>query len=196
MIRAVLLIVNGSRTWERIKVEQSSVTAISMRFLLPLLLLTSGAEVAGLTRFGAERGAMDRLLAVGMELALRYELLHVVALLLILYGGSVVLQKIGATFHRRHSYTECFTTLTYSLSPIMLMRIADAFPSVPTWACYGVGIFLGLSIFYRGVPTILKPDPSNALGLFMFCSFVLIAVTGLVHFLGIQVINEQLRIGW
>jgi len=195
MIRALMLIIVGSQTWERIKADQDSVAAISLRFLLPLTLLTSAAEVAGLVRFGAERGAMGHVVPIDLPLALRYELLQVGALWLILYVGSVILQKIGASFHRRHSYTECFTTLTYSLSPLMLLRIPDGYPSVPTWACYGVGMFLALSIFYRGVPTILKPDPSNALGLFMFCSFLLVAATGLVHFVATLVLSEQLRLG-
>jgi hypothetical protein len=193
MIRALMMIFNGSRSWERIKVDQTGVAAITLRFLVPMILLTTGVEVAGLVRFGAAQGAFGSIVPISRELALKYGAVHVLGLLLILYVGSVVLQKIGATFHRRHSYTECFTTLTYSLSGLMLMRIPDAFPQVPTWVCYAIGIFLTLSIFYRGVPTILKPDPSNALGLFMFCSFLLLAATGLVHFLGTAVLSEQIK---
>lgn len=194
MIRALLLIFDGSRTWERIKLAQAGVARISFLFLLPLLAITNGAEYAGLVRLGAERGALGSVTAVPERLALQYVLVHVAGMLLLLYIGSFILRTIGGSFHRRHSYTECFTTLTYSLSPLLLMRIADAFPQVPTWACYGVGIFLALSIFYRGLPTIMKPDPSNALGLFMFCSFLLTAATGLIHFLATQVLEERIRL--
>jgi hypothetical protein len=197
MIRALLLIFDGSRTWERIKADQAGVAGISLRFLLPLLLLTAGAEVAGLTRFGAERGSFGRVVPISLELALQYEAVHVIGLLLLIYLGALLLQNIGASFHRRHSYTECFTTLCYSLSPLLLMRIPDAFPSVPSWACYGVGIFLAVCLLYRGVPTILKPDPSNALGLYMLCAFLLIAATGIIHFVSTLVLSEQwtLRLG-
>ena len=194
MIRALMLIIDGSRTWERIKLAQAGVARITFLFLLPLIVLTSGAEFAGLVRLGAERGALDSITAVPESLALPYVLVHVAGMLLLLYVGSFVLQKIGTSFHRRHSYAECFTTLTYSLSPLCLARIPDAFPQVQTWVCYGVGIFLALSIFYRGIPTILKPDPSNALGLFMFCSFLLVASTGLLHFVGTQVLAERIRL--
>src|SRR5678816_2454631 len=194
MIRALMLIFDGSRSWERIKLAQAGVARISFLFLLPMLILTSGAEYAGLIKLGAEHGALGSVVAVPERLARQYTLLHVVGTLLLVYLGSFILQKLGASFHRRHSYMECFTTLTYSLSPLLLMRIADAFPQVPTWACYGVGIFLAISIFYRGLPTIMKPDPSNALGLFMFCSFLLIAATGLIHFLGTQVLEEHIRL--
>lgn len=194
MIRALLLIFDGSRTWERIKTDQAGVVKISLLFLLPVLVLSCGAEFAGLVKLGAERGALGSTKAVSIPLAIRYESVHVAGMLITLYLGSMVLQKIGASFHRRHSYTECFTTLVYSLSPVLLLRIPDAFPSIPTWACFGVGIFLAISVFYRGVPTIMKPDPSNALGLFMFCSFLLIAGTGLIHFLSTLVLHEQLTL--
>jgi len=194
MIRALLLIFDGSRTWQRIKLTQPGVARISILFLLPLLVLTCGAEYAGLLRLGAERGALGSVTAVPESLALQYVLVYAAGMLLLLYLGSFILQKIGASFHRRHSYIECFTTLTYSLSPLLLMRIVDAFPHVPTWVCYGVGIFLAVSILYRGIPTIMKPDPSNALGLFMFCSFLLIAATGLLHFLATQVLEERIRL--
>lgn len=190
MIRIFQLIFSGSRTWEKIKEEQSSVAHISLTFLLPLMLVCLGAEYFGLVHWGEERGAFDAVMAIPSELAIKYELVHVAAFVLIVYVGSVVLQKVGATFHRRHTYTECFTTLTYSLSPLILLHIPDAYPAVPTWVCYAIGIFMTLSQFYRGVPTILKPDPSNALGLFIFCSFILIAATGLVHFVATQVLHR------
>jgi hypothetical protein len=194
MIRALLLIFDGSRTWERIKLAHAGVARISILFLLPLLVLTNGAEYVGLVRLGAARGPLGSITAVPEHLAQQYVVVQVAGMLLLLYIGSLILQKIGSSFHRRHSYTECFTTLTYSLSPLLLLRIADAFPQVPTWACYGVGIFLAISIFYRGIPTIMKPDPSNALGLFIFCSFLLIAATGLIHFVATQVLEERIRL--
>ena len=189
-----MLIFNGSKTWERIKLAQAGVARISFLFLLPLILLTSGAEFAGLVRLGATRGALGSVTSVPERLALQYVLVHLAGMLLLIYVGSYILQKIGESFHRHHSYTECFTTLTYSLSPLFLLRIPDAFPDVPTWACYGIGIFFALSILYRGIPTIMKPDPSNALGLFMFCSFLLIAATGLIHFVATQVLEERIRL--
>jgi hypothetical protein len=192
MIRALLLIVDGSKTWERIKIQQWGVARISLLFLLPLLVLTHGAEAYGMLRLGAEQGALGRIGPIAQRLVLKYELFQIAGALVILYAGSVALQAIGASFHRRHSYTECFTTLTYSLSPLWILRLPDAFPSVPTWACYAVGIFLALSVFYRGVPFIMRPDPSNALGLFMFCSFVLIGATGLVHYLATLVLDERI----
>lgn len=196
MIRALLLILDPSRTWEKIKGEQYSVVRISTSFLLPLLLLASVAEGLGLAKFGVGQSSLasTTLVRPSNALIIRYELTQVILTLVIVYAGSVALKAIGASFHRRHSYQECLTTLAYSISPLLLMRIVDGFPAIHTWACYGVGVFLALSLFYRGIPVIMRPDPSNALGLFVFCSFLLLVATGLAHFVATQVLDEKLFI--
>src|SRR6185369_9869808 len=56
MIRALLLIIDPSRSWEAIKNNQHTVTRVSLSFLLPLLVLTSLGESLGLTRLGVDRG--------------------------------------------------------------------------------------------------------------------------------------------
>jgi hypothetical protein len=160
-----------------------------------LLVLSSAGEGLGLMQLGVERGTVsERLVKASGALTLRYEITQVVQSLVIVYLGAVALRFIGASFHRRHTYTECFTTLAYSLSPLFLLRLLDGLPAFNTWACYGIGVFLALSLFYRGLPIILRPDPSNALGLFVFCSFLLLGATALAHFVAVLVLDEKLRI--
>src|SRR5262245_3278500 len=168
MMRALLLIFNGSQTWEKVKTDQHSVARITWSFLLPLLVLTSLGEALGLMKLGMERGTVTlTLVKVPPDLALRFQLVQVALSLLIVYLGAIALKQIGASFHRKHTYQECFTTLAYSLSPLFLSRLLDGVPALNSWACYGIGIFLSLSLFYRGIPFIMRPDPSNALGLFV-----------------------------
>ena len=193
MIRALLLIVDGSRTWEAIKKEQHGVARISTSFLLPVLLLTCLGEALGLLRLGMEQGEMTlRIIKPDPTLVTRYELVQAACSLVIVYLGAFALQGIGASFHRRHSYKECFTTLAYSISPLLLLRLLDGVPAVSTWVCYGLGVFLMLSLLYRSIPFIMRPDPSNALGLFVFCSFLLLVATGLAHYLATLVLDEKL----
>src|SRR5689334_22500610 len=111
MIRALLLIVAPSRTWETIKNERRSVLQISLRFLLPLLLLVLVVEGFALLRLGVERGSVvERIFKPSRDLVIRYEAVQGVLFLVIIYAGAIALQAIGASFHRRHTYTECFTT--------------------------------------------------------------------------------------
>jgi hypothetical protein len=193
MIRAFLLLIEPSKTWEKIKTDQPSVAWVSLSCLLPVLLLASAGEGLGLVYLGVERGTVsERVVKALPVLALRYELVQIVFSLVIVYLGAVALRGIGASFHRRHSYTSCFTTLAYSLSPLFLLRLLDAVPAIHTWVCYGIGIFLALSFLYRGIPFVMQPDPSNALGLFLLCAVLLMGATGLAHFVAVSVLDEKI----
>lgn len=193
MIRALLLIVNPSGTWEAIKNDQHSVGRISTSFFLPLLILASAGEALGMQRLGIDRGGFTGgLVMPSRDLLIRYEVVQALLTLIIVYAGAIALKGIGASFHRRHSYTECFTTLAYSMSPLLLLRLLDGVPAVNTWVCYGIGVFLALSLLYRGIPFVMRPDPSSAMGLFMFCAFLLAGTTALAHFVVTQVLAGKI----
>jgi hypothetical protein len=193
MIRALLLIFDPSGRWEALKAAQPSVARVSAVSLIPLVLLTAAAEAYLIMRLGIDRGTISiKLIQPAPALLARYELAQLFSSLLIVYLGAAGLQKIGISFHRRHSYRECFTMLAYSITPLLLARVASGFPALNTWACYGVGAFLMLSLFYRGIPFILRPDPSNALGLCVFCSVLMLGSTALTHYLARLVLEEKL----
>src|SRR4026209_1020102 len=110
MIRAFMLIFDGSGTWEKIDQEKQSVGRIFFQFILPLLLLTSAGEAWGLMHLGEDRGIeMDKRVHISQDVVVRYEFTQIALSLLIVFGGAAALKQIGASFHRRHSYTECFT---------------------------------------------------------------------------------------
>jgi len=197
MIRALMLIVDPAGTWEKIESGPRNVGRVFFGFVLPLMLLSSVAESWGLIHFGLVRSAIvadlpARRVAVSLELALRYEAVQLLFDMIILFGGALLYRKIGEGFHRRHSYGETFTTLAYSMSPLFLTRIADAVPALNTWVCWAIGIFLAIAALYRGIPRIMKPDPSNALGLYLLCSLLLIASSGLAHFFANLVLQGKI----
>jgi len=200
MIRALMLIFDPAGTWEKIETGPKDVARVFFLFLSPLMLLSSTAETWGLLHFGLERSPLGgdlpaRHIKVPMELALRYAAIQFGFGLLIVFGGALIYRKIGESFHRRHTYTETFTTLAYSTSPLFLLRALDGVPALNTWVCWGIGIALSVAALYRGIPRIMKPDPSNALGLYILCALLLAAVSGLTHFLATLVLQQKTFIG-
>ena len=193
MLRALLLIFDPSNTWEKIKDAKPGVARISLTAFLPFLLMSGAIEAIGMMQWGVERSGLgDKVGKAPLALVLRYEAIRVLLILLIVYGGAWVLIHMGASFHRRHTYLECFTTLAYSFTPFLLLRMLDGVPAINTWVCYGIGIFLTISLFYRSIPFILRPDPSNALGLVLFCTFLLLMISALAHFVAVMVLEEKL----
>lgn len=193
MITALLLIFDASRTWERIgSSPEQRVSRVFLAYLFPIWLLSIVGESLGLLKLGMWEGELaPRLTHPSQALVIRYEIVQTLLDLLIIFGGALFLKKLGDSFHRKHAYAQCFATLGYCLGPLFLVRVLDGVPAINTWICYAVGIILAVSALYRGIPYVMKPDPSNALGLYMITSFALIITTGLAHFLAVQVLEQK-----
>jgi hypothetical protein len=191
-----MLIFDPARTWERIESGPKNVARLFFLFLFPLMLVSSLVETWGLIHFGFDHSTLSDLpsrhVKVSTQLLLRYQATQAAFGLLLVFGGALLFRTIGEGFHRRHSYTETFTTLAYSISPLFLLRMLDGLPAVNTWVCWAIGISLSVAALYRGIPRIMRPDPSNALGLYLLCSLLLIAISGLAHFLASMVLQEKL----
>jgi hypothetical protein len=198
MVKALLLIFDPAATWEKIQTTEHSVSRVFFLYVLPTMVVAFAVEGWLLIQFGVERGGIiERVLPVTRELVLRYELVQFTLGLAICFVGAWLFRKIGESFHRRHSYTECFTTVGYSLGPYFLARMLDGWPALNTWIAWSVGALLALSVLYRGIPRLMKPDPSNALGLYLLCSLLFLFLIGLSHFVATLVLDEKiLRAGF
>jgi Yip1 domain len=193
MVRALLLIFDPSATWEKIETTKHSVSRVLFLYLLPIMLVAFAVEGWMLLQFGMLRGrVVERLVRPTPELVLRFEVAQFVLGLAICFGGAWLFRKIGESFYRRHSYTECFVALGYSLGPYFLARMLDGWPDLNTWIAWGVGALLAVSLLYRGIPRLMKPDPSNALGLYLLCSLLLLIITGLAHFVATLVLEQRI----
>jgi hypothetical protein len=200
MIKALLLIFDPDNTW--VKIEQSPHTLFSVLFtyVLPLLLLGTAVELWGMMKLGYDKGQIvERREKLSQEMAIRYGTAQVGLGLLTAFVGAWLFKKVTEGFHRRHTYGETFATIGYSLGPVYLARMLDGLPGMNTWICWGLGALLGVSVLYRGIPRLMKPDPSYALGLYMVCSFLFLVITGMAHYVGQLVVQEKiltnLRIG-
>ncbi len=194
-----MLIFDPAGAWDRIESSPRTVARVFFLFLLPLLLLSSVAETWELMHFGRERSTIGDMPAqkmkVSPQLALRYQAAQVTFGLAIAFGGALIYRKIGEGFHRRHSFTETFATLGYSIGPLFLLRMLDGLPHLNTWVCWAIGVTLSVAGLYRGIPRIMKPDPSSAIGLYLMCSLLLIALSGIAHYLANLVLEEKFLAG-
>jgi len=99
----------------------------------------------------------------------------------VVFIGARLVKAVGETFHGRHTYSQTFTVTAYGLGPLFLFRLFNAFPPVPPWLCWVIGILFCIGVLYSGLPHVLKPDPPHAFGLFIMSSFLLTLTTGLVE---------------
>ena len=182
MIKALLLIFDPMATWEGILRARRSTVFILVIYLLPLLLITSAGEGSGLVQWGKWQGEIRGLKKFSVPEAAVVEAIQILLSLLVVFAGAGLLRSIGETFHGRHSYCQAFTTVAYSLSPLFLLRLLDAFTGVYPWVSWAIGIILSIAVLYHGVPRMMEPDPSHAFGLYLMSALLLVMVTGLVRF--------------
>ena len=192
MLKALLLIFDPANSWEKIETAKPSVAHVFFTYVLPIMLLSFAVEGWLLTQLGAQRGRIEeRVVHVSRDVIIRYEVTQFVLGLVVVFVGSFLLQKLSQGFHRRHTYLECFSTLGYSLGPYFLCRMLDGIPALHTWLAWGIGAVLAVSLFYRGLPRLIRPDPSNALGVYLMCSMLILVLTGVAHHFATLVLDEK-----
>jgi hypothetical protein len=181
MIKALLLILNPMATWAGIVRARRSAVFVLVVYLLPLLLLVSAAEGYGLIHWGKWQGVIGRIKKFPVREAAVMEAGQLLLSLVVVLVGASLLKSIGETFHGRHTYPQAFTTVAYSLSPLFLLRMLDAFSGISPWVSWAIGISLSIAVLYNGLPQMMEPDPPHAFGLFFISALLLTLVTGLVR---------------
>jgi len=193
MIRGLLLILDSKSSWEKIAAAQRGLLFVLSVHLLPLMAITLGVEAYGMMRLGEGRTFVGDIINVTQESAVRFFVASIALNLVVILVGAKLFQRLGANFHLAWPYTPCFKVLAYGLSPLFLLHLLDALPGVNTWVCFGIGILLSVGVLYFGVPTVLRPDPSKAMGLYVIVSVLVVVLAGLAHFMAIQVLHDQLN---
>ena len=142
MIKALLLILDPIRTWERIVVARRRWQLNLLLYFIPFLAVVTVAEGYGIKRWGKPRGEFARIQPVSPTQIVTYETAQVLLSLFIIFLMARLIKSLGETFHGRHTFGQTFTVAVYGVSPILLLRLLDAFPSVSPWLTWGVGVIL------------------------------------------------------
>lgn len=194
MIKALLLILAPSWTWERIARSRRSIGFVTFLYLAPTIALSLFAELAGhnyLFPWFAEQGAK----AIPRNLALADGAIQFGAGLFAAFLVARLIKLLSETFHNRNTYTQCFAVTAYALGPFYLLHIFAAIPVLNAWIPFVVGVFFSFSTLYYAIPNVLKPDPPHAFGLFLMSGIfltlvclltrmaILLALSGKVPFL-------------
>jgi hypothetical protein len=193
MIKALFLIFDPANRWERIVEARRSLTFILFLYLVPMVVLSLMGELAGLILLGRHHPhSFGEIIRIPQNQAIRYGVVQFFLSLAMVFVSAQLISSVAQTFHGRNSFTQCFTLVAYSLGPLFLVHLADAFPFMSAWASFGVGITLSLCVLYNGLPRTLLPDPPHAFGLFMISAFVLAIVAGLARVLELLLLDRRI----
>jgi uncharacterized membrane protein YecN with MAPEG domain len=181
MIDGLLLLFKPGLAWDRIGRSQHGVLFVLFTFLLPIMVLSSSGEAYGLVHWGKWQGQVPHLRRFSMAEATVAEGLQFALSLLLVIVNASMLRSTGSTFHTRHTFRQSFAAVAYGLTPLFLLRLLNAFPDVPSWLTWVVGIFLCFALLYHGVPLVMQPDPAHAFGLYVTTMLLLFCTTGMAE---------------
>jgi hypothetical protein len=108
--------------------------------------------------------------------------------------GAKVVKSVAETFHGRNTFTQCFTLVAYTLSPLFLVHLLDAYPGMNQWASFGIGMVLSVAALYHGVPRVLQPDPPHAFGLYLISVLLLSGIAGLARLVSLLVLTGKIKL--
>jgi Yip1 domain len=190
MFKAVLLIFEPVVTWDRVVQAKRSLRSVLFFFLLPTVLLSVAGELFGLLYWGKKNQVLGKVTPISRELALYYGLAQISASLAVVFGGAKLVHSIAGTIRSRNTLTQSFTLMAYTMSPLLLVRLLDAFPAMNPWVTLGIGLLLSLTVLYQGLPKLLDPDPPQAFGLYVMAGLVLIITNALARALTEMVLMQ------
>jgi uncharacterized membrane protein YidH (DUF202 family) len=181
MFKTFFLIFESAATWGKIAQAQRSFVYILTTHLLPLILLGSVVEGLGVARWGKWQPTFDRIRNFSLAETVTFEVIYSLLLMGVVLVCALLLLKVSQTFFGRNNYREAFTTIAYSFSPLLLLRLLDAAPMMSPWVSWMVGILLTVWILYQGIPRVMQPDPTHAFGLYLSTIIVTVLISGLVR---------------
>lgn len=189
-----------AKGWEAIATRDRSLAGVLFFSLIPGILLASVLEGIGLIKLGNSPSYLGltnhHWLPVSTEMAVRYETGQAILSLMVVFLLAAAFQLILGSFHCRAKFRLSFTVMSYSYGPLLLMQALDGIPAIPTWICRGLGALLAVKVLYLGLGRVVRPDPSTALGLYFVGSLLIIALAGISHFLGLQILEGNLFNRW
>ncbi|MSU61504.1 MAG: DUF1282 domain-containing protein [Pedosphaera sp.] len=192
MIRVIALIFAPFRTWTKIAEAQRGVLFVLCLSFLPLMLGCVAAETYSLIHWGEPRGASENLVRISQTIAVRYAIAQVLLLTTCVFFSAYVLHAVAESFHITTRFYQSFAAVVYGISPLVLMRLLDAWPAIPSWGCWAFGVLLSISALYNGVALMLRPEQTKGLGLYLVTAIIIVLSTGVSHFVAQAVLHEKI----
>jgi hypothetical protein len=186
------MIFSPEGAWPKIAEKNRHMIFILFLSTLPLILGSLAVEGFGLDRLGESPGELGTRYHPERIVIYKYLLAHVAGDLLFLFMGAYFLRSVAHSFNARTTYSQSFCTLAIGASPIFLLHALDGLPVIYTWLAWGIGMGLAIRALYHGVAVNIKPEQTKGFGLFIVGVFIVGFLSGLAHFIAVQVLHGKM----
>lgn len=191
MTRMFLFIFQPVAQWDAVVQAKRGLGFILGVHLLPMMLMASFAEGAGMAGGRKWHAGIHGVKYFTVGEAVVWEMMQLMLMLVVIAICAYLIRLMGETFNSHYPYRQTLIVVIYTLSPLFVLRLLDAIPGISFWIPWGIGVFLSLKILYFGLPRILQPHLSHALGLFFISSLFVVVLTGAERLVFIRCLNGQ-----
>jgi len=144
MIKVFFLMFEPGPTWEKIAVARRGLLDITLRQLLPLVLLGTALEAWGLHRHGKWQPRVQLYKTFTGGEILTFETVQFLLLMGVVFVSALLIFRICQTFQDRLTFLQAFTAAAYGFSPLFLAHFLDAgasiHPAVP-WLLGTIAVY-------------------------------------------------------
>jgi hypothetical protein len=182
MILPLWLLIEPSRAWDYTARRRLGLGRLLFTMLLPYLVLSALLEGAGLHYWGKQRNETLQRYRFSLPEVTGFEILQVLLTALAILLTALAVRAVARSVHGRQTFQQTFTVTALATSHLIFAQTLNAFPVIPPWVAWCLGIALVARALYLGIPRVLQPDPPNAFGLYLMGLLLLTAATGLARF--------------
>jgi len=185
MIKAFFLLFEPVVAWDRLAQSRRGVGFILATYLLPTLLIIAAVESWGLVTMGKWQPVFQKTrdfhLPEHLGEVVAFGVAQFLLSLAVVFVSALLIKNISGTFRESHNFRQAFILVAYSLSPLFLLRLLDAIPTMHPMVTWSLGITLTIWVMYQGLPRVLQPDPTHAFGLYISSVIVVVLTSGVVR---------------
>ncbi len=181
MIKVFFLILDPGAAWDKIAQARRGFAFITTVHLLPLILLYTVLEGWGLHDHGKWQPRFHMFRKFPQPDIQTFEIIQFFLLFAMVFVSALLVYKISQTFNQRLTFLPAFTTVAYGFSPTFFVGFLNFFATMHPVVTWVLGTVLTIWILYQGIPRVMQPDPTHALGVYLSVSLVLILTSGLAR---------------
>lgn len=177
--RAKAILLTPASTWPAIAAEETSVTTLYLRYLMPLAVIPAVAGFIGMSLVGVGRIGVS--IRIPILSGLTQMVLGYAMSLAMVYVVSLIANALAPGFGGRKDRLNALKLVGYSSTAAMVGGIFALIPALGMLMLVA-GIY-SLYLLFRGVPTLMRVPSEKALpytAILIVCAIVLSAVVGMV----------------
>jgi hypothetical protein len=166
------IILNPKNEWEVISQENTSGAQLLTSYLIPLALIPAIASFIGYGLVGYRVAFIGHI--AGFSWGLKWAVIMLVNMVIGVYISAFIIDLLAPSFGATKNFTNAFSLVVHSYTPMMVAGILYILPSLGTLAALA-GLY-GLYLLYLGLKPMMKSPDDKTTTYFIISLVVIIVV--------------------